>query len=77
MHHQCCTTLQNPVKPIDRTQNPSEEKVTRMLDPHNKYCQGIDSKKDKPAKKNVVCFFSRRELGLPVGNTMVLKRHVE
>ena len=55
MPHQCCTMLQNPLKPIYRRQKPQKEQAIRMFDSHNKDCKRIDSTiKHQPRTRRVI-----------------------
>ena len=62
MPHQCCTMLQNPLKPIYRRQKPQKEQAIRMFDSHNKDCKRIDSKiKHQPRTRRVIHGVEARE----------------
>ena len=62
MPHQCCTMLQNPLKPIYKRQKPQKEQAIRIFDSHNKDCKRIDSKiKHQPRTRRVIHGVEARE----------------
>ena len=62
MPHQCCTMLQNPLKPIYKRQKPQKEQAIRMFDSHNKDCKRIESKKrHQPRTRRVIHGVKARE----------------
>ena len=61
MPHQCCTMLQNPLKPIYRRQKPQKEQAIRMFDSHSKDCKRIESKKRHTPKNTSSDSRSRNE----------------
>ena len=62
MPHQCCTMLQDPLKPINKRQKPQKEQAIRIFDSHNKDCKKIDSKiKHQPRTRRVIHGVEARE----------------
>ena len=53
MPHQCCTMLQDPLKPINKRQKPQKEQAIRIFDSHNKDCKRIESKKRHTSQEHV------------------------